>query len=163
MLSKIYILTSAALIILLVGGCGIEKSEQEHIESSEQKREAAEILLPTTFKFHTGGMRGSSILQWEGDALRYKVSEFRKTKITKTVTPSAEQWRAFWKKMEEVRIWEWRSRYVPEVRVFDGGFWNLELQQGGKIVSSSGRNAYPDDFRKFLEAVRELAGKDTFW
>jgi len=92
MLSKTYILAWAALIILLFGGCRMEPSQERHTKPNEQKPKVSEAVLPTTFNFHTGGMRGWYRLEWDGEALRYKVSDFRGTKITKTVTPSAEQW-----------------------------------------------------------------------
>lgn len=172
MLSKTYILGWAALSILLLGGCRTEKSEQEHAEPNEQKPKASEAVLPTTFKFSMSFAPGPSghSLVWDGEALiRYEGPHFfGEAKITKTVTPSAEQWRAFWQKMEEVKVWEWRPRYYTPA--YDGVTWGLVLEHGGRKVTSGGSNGYPSDedvtatagigssevFNKFREAVGAL-------
>lgn len=177
MLSKTHILGWAALSILLFSGCRTEKSEQEQAEPNEQKPKASEVLLPTTLRFgmrFAPGLSGHSLV-WDGEALiRYDGPHFfGEAKITKTVTPSAEQWRTFWEKMEEVRVWEWRPRYYT--KAYDGVSWGLVLEHGGRKVRSSGSNGYPSDgdvtataglggsevFKKFREAVNGLLEKET--
>jgi len=80
------------LIILLLGGCRIEKSKQEHAEPNEQKPKASETFFPTTFRFSIGGMMGRHTWVWDGEALRYEPSEpHGMLRITKIVTPSAEE------------------------------------------------------------------------
>lgn len=175
MLAKRYVLAWAALSILLFSGCREGKSEEEHAEPNEPKPKACETFLPTTFRFSTIGLPGGSRYSviWNGKVLRCEVSRFYgEPRIIKTVRPSAEQWRAFWQKMEEVKVWEWRVGYYT--RAYDGVRWSLEFELGGRKVRASGSNAYPSDedvtgtatifegsevFAKFREAVRELVGE----
>jgi hypothetical protein len=100
---------------------------------------------------------------------------------SKVITPSPSQWLQFWKAMDEVRLWQWRTEY-PNPIVCDGTQWGVEVAIGGRGAKSSGSNAYPDGrgtspppwkldpttslrsemFDKYLTAVEALLGGERF-
>jgi hypothetical protein len=83
--------------------------------------------------------------------------------------PTPDSWRAFWTATERAGVRRWRARYTAEA-IVDGNGWSVRIAAGGRLVESSGHNAYPDrfgrehepfmtdDFRVFLTAVSELVG-----
>ena len=96
---------------------------------------------------------------------------------SKTITPSPERWREFWKSMDEVGLWRWRPRY-EDPRLADGTHWSVEADHAGRSVRSQGHNLYPGQetlpgpgeiradsgplFEKYLAAVEKLLGGETF-
>jgi hypothetical protein len=150
-----------------------ESSTRQPGEAGDAAEDKAEDYLPRRFKFFIGGLRGGSSWEWDGKALQCgTLDSVRGKGTTKTITPSADQWKKFWKTMDEVKVWKWRSRY-ENLDVLDGSSWSLELEYGDEMVRSRGRNGYPSDddvaamagpgeseiFKKFREAVRELVAE----
>ena len=85
--------------------------------------------------------------------------------------PSEEEWKKFWDKMDNIRVWNWIEDYdCPDFVFDDGSSWNLKIELGNKKVASSGSNFYPGDnieevvddqsetFKKFLDALQSLTG-----
>jgi hypothetical protein len=92
------------------------------------------------------------------------------------VTPSAAQWRRFWRVVDELAVWEWAPRYrhaerfEPSTVVRDGVHWSLTLEHAGKRVESSGEGSGPgaadlDEsaiFSRFLDVLSRLLGGRAF-
>lgn len=165
MLSKTHILTWTVFSILMFSACRMQ-SQEEHTKSNGQKIEALEAVVPATFKLFMGFLPGIETheLEWDGEALRYEAfgPHNLSKPAPKMASPSAEQWRAFWKKMEKVRVWEWCVEYEPKAVVADGCRWSLQIELSERKVTSSGRNAFPGDFEEFRNAVGALVGQETF-
>jgi hypothetical protein len=119
----------------------------------------------------------------EGDTLRYQaeVNDPSKNEVIKTdqeIKPTPEQWREFWKSMDEVGLWTWRPNY-REPMIFDGHHWGVMAVHGGRSIQSMGANLYPGQtpaktgsearleispaFVKYLAAVRKLIGDRPFY
>ena len=83
------------------------------------------------------------------------------------IVPDFKQWRRFWKQVDAIGVWNWKSRY-ENPSVMDGTSWRVEIAHNGKYVSSSGSNDYPDGdasitFEHFFKAIRELIGDRSFF
>jgi len=88
------------------------------------------------------------------------------------IIPSEEAWIKFWKKMDNIGIWDWMEHYQPQnVIILDGYRWDLKIVLGNKKLECSGLNAYPGDeigeiidsnksksFNRFINAVKTLTG-----
>lgn len=62
------------------------------------------------------------------------------------VTPTTEQWQVFWKRIEPLRLSDWRSTYNSKDiggQVCDGTQWHLQYSVHGLEQTSSGDNGYP--------------------
>jgi len=134
--------------------------------------------LPTAFYIKIGGFHGPSYsVELRDGKLHYTADEpARQKKIEKAVTPTEEQWRQFWQKMDQVRLWQWSREYVNR-EVLDGTQWNVRIKYDGKSLVASGSNAYPLEtdvaqsnnspeaslpFNQFLQAVSKLIGNLPF-
>ncbi|MEP6732589.1 MAG: hypothetical protein ABJE10_18235 [bacterium] len=86
------------------------------------------------------------------------------------VVPSSEAWRVFWAATERAGVSRWQRHYAAAGFV-DGTGWDVHIVVGGRVVESSGSNAYPDglghehqlqttdDFQAFVVALGDLAGR----
>lgn len=80
-----------------------------------------------------------------------------------TVTPSAQEWKAFWASMDQIGVWGWETRY-DDLETTDGTQWSIEISDGARSLRSFGSNRYPGGsdretakpFREFLAAVSTL-------
>lgn len=84
------------------------------------------------------------------------------------IKPTKEQWVEFWKKMDEIDIWNWNRDYYA--LCLDGVKWKIKIVQGDRKIESYGSNAYPDlnpkhstdylspTFKKFVNAFKDLTG-----
>jgi hypothetical protein len=134
---------------------------------------------PSVFMLYIGGgiFPPNYTVQLRGNSLLYQCHDIdRKTnrpiEASKLITPTATQWRQFWRSMDEVGLWKWRAEY-PNPLVMDGCGWSLEVAVAGRSVESSGHNGYPsrggvqlnaasEDFEKYLKAVEALLGGEEF-
>jgi hypothetical protein len=141
--------------------------------------------LPRALNLYIGGaiLLNNYSVTSSGDTLVYTAEvPDRATnsakKTTKTIRPSASQWRQFWKEMDDIRVWQWRPEYdLPGVA--DGTFWSIDMAFAGRRARSRGHNNYPDALReldlatglgyakggrfdRYLTAVRALIGGETF-
>ncbi len=119
----------------------------------------------------------------EGDIITYRVQNYdeaakKSVETIKTIKPSPEQWREFWKSMDEVDLWTWKPVY-EDTRLLDGTHWAVEATHDGRSIKSRGRILYPGQetlepkpgevrndagplFEKYLAAVRKLIGDQPF-
>lgn len=166
-----------------------------HAEAQGQRRpqlptpgkQSPGSYLPTRFTLSIGGFLSPSYsVELRGESLLYRVRgidpDTRSIRETSTVvTPSAAEWRRFWRAMDEVDLWRWRSEYANP-GVADGTQWGIEIAFAGRRADSSGSNAYPgglatfpvpsepdsvlpeasEAFRTYLKAVEELLGGERF-
>lgn len=91
--------------------------------------------------------------------LQYKVLKSQKETV-ETITPTAEQWIAFDQALDALKVWDWKKAY--EIPSEDGTQWSATIIDEGKKVESTGNNAYPPEYRKYLAAVRALLGGRQF-
>ena len=164
-----------------------QAQEERHPHPPTPGKQLPSYYLPTEFTLNVGGFfLPSYSVELRGESLLYRIRDIdpethavRET--SKVITPSASQWRRFWKAMDEVGLWRWQSEYAnPDVA--DGTQWGLEVAFGGRRAKSSGSNAYPSDvatspdpsrpdaslpersgvFEKYLSAVENLLGGKRF-
>ena len=134
-----------------------------------------EIDWPTEFEISIGGYTGPSYtVRLLGKQLSYGgfpplEPSGKGPEPPPNLRPSPEEWRGFWKAMDQVDVWGWAPRYETP-GVCDGTRWSVKMAVGDKRVCSSGDNAYPGGegpqpskmFRQFLAAVRRLLGGVEF-
>ena len=65
----------------------------------------------------------------------------------------------FWKKMDELNVWNWQKKYEPAGRICDGHMWKLYLRnREGRSMVANGHEEYPHNFKKVLNALNNLFG-----
>ncbi|HQO09640.1 MAG TPA: hypothetical protein PLP37_05975 [Clostridiales bacterium] len=69
--------------------------------------------------------------------------------------PSEEDWRKFWKKTVNRKIWLWSTQYVDKTSS-DGSTWSVNIEAGRLTLKSYGSNNYPENFQQFIADVRDL-------
>lgn len=75
------------------------------------------------------------------------------------VTPTPEQWAAFYATLDEYQIWEWEESYAPEQAVPDSTSWRIKLVWNDVSLDSSGYGATPEKgYGAFSDAVSKLVG-----
>jgi hypothetical protein len=134
----------------------------------------AEAGPPDDLEFSIGGFAvGESTVELRGDTV---VLRRTRPEVIDTVraVPTPDSWRAFWSATERAGVRRWRARYAAE-GIVDGVGWSVRIAVNGRLVESSGDNAYPDrfgrehelgmtdDFRTFLTAVGELVGHPVWF
>ena len=125
------------------------------------------IYTPEKFSVWIGGYAGKSYcVHWEDNSLKYELQGhgfMPSASGPQIIIPSQRKWLWFWKKLDKARIWEWEENYNC-TDIVGGTSWNVDIEYSGKILSSGGRNAYPDEdvFGYFLKAVSSLLGGLTF-
>ena len=64
----------------------------------------------------------------------------------------------FWKKMDEIHIWNWEKNYsIGEI--CDGHMWKLYIRnKEGKAKVVNGHSEYPHNFNKLIRALNNLFG-----
>lgn len=67
---------------------------------------------------------------------------------------------AFEKKLEGLRITEWKKSYkLKDLMVLDGESWTVICEDAEhKKMKYSGENAYPANWRKFLNLLEDVVG-----
>lgn len=126
------------------------------------------VAKPEYMMLQIGGYDGPSYrVRHDDRGLRYfAASDMFKLdrKIGVRVRPSAEEWNAFRKKLNEIEIWDWKSEYI-DPSMSDGTSWRLIIVyslQGDYDVVSYGSNEFPEKFGHYIFAVEELVGDRTF-
>jgi hypothetical protein len=65
----------------------------------------------------------------------------------------------FWKKMDELNVWNWQKKYDPAGEICDGHMWKLYLRnREGRAMVANGHQEYPYNFKKVLNALNNLFG-----
>ena len=68
----------------------------------------------------------------------------------------------FWKKMDELDVWNWEKNYDPVGGICDGHLWKLHLRnREGKVKVSNGHQEYPYNFKKVINALNNLFGSEV--
>ena len=123
------------------------------------KSRVAALSLPTKFMVSIGGFGSPHHeVRWRRGRLRCRADDSQTT-----VTPSAQEWEAFWAAMDQIGVWEWQRVY-DDGQTLDGCQWELDLSNGEQSVKCFGSNQFPggDDreaakpFQSFLAAVGAL-------
>lgn len=117
--------------------------------------------VPEAMVLYVGGSEGPSYqVDLAEQSLRYRKSWGDKGTV-ETIKPTVEQWAAFQAVLEEIRAWEWKKSYAT-AQVKDGTHWSVTMAFRGRKIESTGSNAYPPDFDKYLAAVKALLGGKEF-
>ena len=71
----------------------------------------------------------------------------------------------FWKRIDELNVWNWKKRYDDEMAMTDGFTWVVKLRnRDGKSKYSTGYEKYPKTFKKFVNELNILFKiKIDFW
>ena len=84
----------------------------------------------------------------EGDSIKVKIDEFKKQN--------------FWKKIEELGVWNWHSKYPHKQPKYAAPtcqtFWNLKIINHDKAKYCSGYYFFPRNFKKFTKELSDLMG-----
>ena len=102
---------------------------------------------------------------------RFAVMNGKNLIESKKIAPSGEQWMAFWDRVNDIGIWQWKP-YYPNPGVLDGDKWEIDIAVGKQRISSQGEGNYPKQnyslsqnelgrsktFLDFITAVRDLIG-----
>lgn len=133
---------------------------------------------PSTFEARIGGALGFSFsASLTPQGVEYtEFAEHYAPMATKTLTPTAAQWRALKKGMDEVDLWHWNSEYInPYVK--DGTSWEIECVWGDQTIRTGGSNAFPSDpdaglvtnsqseskrFDSLMRAISQFLGGEPF-
>ena len=63
----------------------------------------------------------------------------------------------FWKRIDELNVWNWNKRYEDEMAMADGYTWEVKLRnRDGKSKYSSGYEQFPKTFKKFVDELNKL-------
>ncbi|HYD52186.1 MAG TPA: hypothetical protein VEA99_06150 [Gemmatimonadaceae bacterium] len=101
---------------------------------------------PDALEFSYGGYGTASVsLQRDGGTIVYTRTEWGGRAPAQVIgsIPSDEQWRAFWRSLDEAGVTRWRREYMAE-GIADGMGWHLRIRVNGRTIESQGSNAYPD-------------------
>ena len=128
--------------------------------------------MPTEIKFTIGGFEEDchDVRAQEG-MVKYEFRPAGSDRETVRIiaTPSAKQWSYFWRRVEQIGVWDWQPKYW--VFVMDGTQWELELNLTDRTLTSIGSNSYPGcegrdytlrcEFGRLLLALEQLIGQDV--
>ncbi len=72
---------------------------------------------------------------------------------------------AFEKKLQALKITEWKKSYEPQgVMFLDGESWTVVYEDTEhKKLKASGENAYPANWKRFLKLLRDVVGDFELW
>ena len=89
----------------------------------------------------------SATVEWNGRALEYTVlrrpPEKPLASDRRTLHPSEDAWKEFWKDMDQDKIWDWLGSYRGEAGSKAGSTWSLAIEWANKRVHTAGENRYP--------------------
>ena len=71
----------------------------------------------------------------------------------------------FWKRIDELNVWNWNKRYEDEMAMTDGYTWEVKLRnRDGRAKYSTGYEKFPKTFKKFVDELNKLfETKITYW
>jgi len=113
-------------------------------------------------------------VSWTGGGLNlerriwgFEEHERRQRESSSRVEPDDAAWQTFWRRVDELDVWEWAANYEPPMRVSDGYGWQVYLAGAGRRCESTGYMAFPTSQRSgpratwdvFLLAMDGLAGR----
>ena len=63
----------------------------------------------------------------------------------------------FWKRIDELNVWNWNKRYEDEMALTDGYTWEVKLRnRDGRAKYSTGYEKFPKTFKKFVDELNKL-------
>ena len=75
----------------------------------------------------------------------------------KEIKADAKSLSNFWKKLDEIDIWNWKEKYINEQAETCGHSWRLSLMnRAGRSKEVEGYEMYPHNFQKFIDALNQL-------
>ena len=71
----------------------------------------------------------------------------------------------FWKRIDELNVWNWNKRYEDEMAMTDGYTWEVKLRnRDGQSKYSTGYEQFPKTFKKFVDELNKLfETKIAYW
>ena len=71
----------------------------------------------------------------------------------------------FWKRIDELNVWNWNKRYEDEMAMTDGYTWEVKLRnRDGRAKYSTGYEKFPKTFKKFVDELNKLfETKIAYW
>ena len=76
----------------------------------------------------------------------------------KFVTPPTEAWARFMRACAHLGIRKWKESYSPDVEIYDGGLWSVDINLDGFKYQGNGDGDFPVGFKSFISAVSRLLG-----
>jgi len=65
----------------------------------------------------------------------------------------------FWKRIDELNVWNWNKRYEDEMAMTDGYTWEVKLRnRDGRAKYSTGYEKFPKTFKKLIKELNILFG-----
>ncbi len=123
---------------------------------------SSEPFLPDRLDLGIGSVDGYRIF-WDDGALVWQRTSAAGEVLQETrLQPDEAAWRAFWRALDELDVWNWEPYYEPDYSTCGGTQWAVWIEHGGRTIKASGRDAWPPGFERYLAAVRALAGERPF-
>lgn len=90
------------------------------------------------------------MFEWNNDGFMKKVREERTIYIGDV--------EKFKKEIIRLKIWDWERDYQPDSLLLDGTNWSVTLRTKGKVYESEGLQTFPENWKKFCQAISRLVG-----
>ncbi len=120
-----------------------------------------EEIIPNKFEFIIGGfVLDNFTVKFKDGGLTYTMYSYEEGIAIPEmgeVIPTTSEWRNFWIKVEELKLWQWKKSY-NDPNILDGTQWSLKIKINNRRKYSYGFNRYPDSFENFLKILSELLG-----
>jgi hypothetical protein len=142
-----------------------------NISCAQQPKQSA---MPQQFRTSIGGFFGPSyIVELRDGSLIYSARKRGESEAKTTIiTPSAAQWLAFSQALDDIKVWQWQTKYML-ANSHDGTQWSLDISYANRAIKTHGHNLYPDDnngskeepsqaFKRYLTAVMRLINGNDF-
>jgi hypothetical protein len=134
-------------------------------------------FIPDEFKveYVFFGLGGKNSVELKDKLIFIHEGEMRNSikKITIEIEAQKDDWIEFWKKMDEIRVWNWKKSYGFETEeeilkedgdnIFlnvDGDIWNILISNTDKKIESKGWATGPRRLNAFFNALQNLIKVD---
>jgi len=125
-----------------------------------------DAVLPKVFVTRIDpGLQPAHSLQLDGTTLVH-TTHFGADIETRRITPSAVQWAAFRRALDEQQVWRWRASYRAGTA---GTSWSLKIEYPERSMAATGVGAVPDPsqdpalpkypFTRYQLALQDLIGQ----
>jgi hypothetical protein len=126
------------MVLVALASQWVLQSEAVGLRSTDKPSAVPERLF-----FNLGhAYAGSERLWLEGRSLHCERSGSRGKTSDVLGFPSETRWAQFRHELDQLRVWNWRERYVNP-HIDDGTQWYVEVTYSDKKVISGGSNGYP--------------------
>lgn len=121
------------------------------------------MAIFTQLEVSIGGYFGGhySIEKIDENTLRYDVV-LNGDYTSQEIIISEAEWLLFFNKLEKIGVKKWLPLYKDffSELIMDGTSWHCEIITPSWKIVSGGSNCEPDNFSKFLKAIRQLIKND---